>query len=90
MRLSALAATVVHSIENQVEHHSKHTFEQEYMSLLAKIGYHLQRKRGVLICRRWPGSFPFTATYPAFTRRAQGAPAASGWFLLMPTVLCLT
>ncbi len=31
-------STVVHYIENQAEHHSKHTFEQEYMSLLAKSG----------------------------------------------------
>ena len=32
------APTVVHYIENQAEHHSKHTFEQEYTSLLAKSG----------------------------------------------------
>jgi REP element-mobilizing transposase RayT len=30
--------TVVDYIENQTEHHSKHTFEQEYTSLLAKSG----------------------------------------------------
>lgn len=30
--------TVVHYIENQAEHHRKHTFESEYISLLAKSG----------------------------------------------------
>jgi putative transposase len=32
------APTVVHYIDNQAEHHSKYTFEQEYTSLLAKSG----------------------------------------------------
>jgi putative transposase len=40
-------AVVVHYIEHQAEHHAKHTFEDEYLSLLAKSGVAFKREEAL-------------------------------------------